>query len=109
MREQEPRAIGSEVSVARPGSILRFCRKRGGGVFLREIPPMWLMDLVLVGGYLAFLCAFVHFCCVYRCGVEAGTNFRISACMESVLWTTALIVRFWGIILGRVGPIFLRS
>jgi len=26
---------------------------------LREIPPMWLMDLVLAGGYLAF---FVRFC-----------------------------------------------
>ena len=36
-------------------------------MFLREIPPMWLMVLVLVVGYLA---SFVRFCCVF-CGVLA--------------------------------------
>jgi hypothetical protein len=37
-------------------------------VFLREIPPMWLMGLVLVGGYLV---CFVRFCCTF-CGVLAA-------------------------------------
>jgi len=40
-----------------------FGRKGGGGCFLREIPPMLLMGLVLGGGYLV---CFARFCDTFR-------------------------------------------
>jgi hypothetical protein len=66
---------------------------------------MLLMEFVLVGGYLV---CFVRFCALIRHSAD-GTIFRMSACMDFALWTTALIVRFWGVIPGRVSPVFLRS
>ena len=40
----------------------RFRRKGGGGVFLREIPSMLLMGLMLGGGYLVY---FARFCALF--------------------------------------------
>jgi len=55
----------------------------------------------LPGVFCALLCTFLC--------LTAGTVFRMSSSMEFALWTTALIVRFWGRMVGRAGPIFLRS
>ena len=51
-----------ELKMRPPPKRERSPAKRGGGVFLGEIPPMSLMGLVLVGGYLT---CFVRFCALF--------------------------------------------
>jgi hypothetical protein len=77
---------------------------------------MSLMGLWLGGGCEAL---FARFCALFvaffrRSGaggdsLTAGTIMRTSSCMEFALWRTSFIVRYWGIIVGRVGPISLWS
>ena len=81
-----------------------FSPEKGGvGCILLEMPPMLLMGLVLRGGT---LCVFARSCALLRTFCGAWTIFRMASRLELVLWTTAFIVRFWGRMGGRVGPVF---
>jgi len=91
---------GGRLSVAKASSTPVLPEKGGGGVFLRKMSPIVLMQLVLFGGYLVFL---VRFCAL----LSRISGPRLPSSRDFAFWTTALIVRFWGVILGSAGHIFL--
>jgi len=89
------------------------CRKKGGGVCFVGNPSYVVEGNGVVwrlpSAFCVLLCTFCELLLPFRRGVGVWAIFRMASCMKSALRTIALIVRFWGIILGRVGPFFLRS